>query len=337
MQDAAPITDTALDFHNIADVSEMSGVVRETSSEVQTLKKEVAALRAEQAELQSNFSSVSKQLFERVAALEKARETANTGGVLGAPGQPDMAFPSKRVDSSPDPGLRDTAASPLAGFRQTSRIGPNEEAAPPQQHQREPHYAPASPSPAPATAQPHQPSVPPGRDAAYYQPGTSRPAPPLRPVAPLPAVPRPSAPIYQGFTAMPPYAPPPGMPFYWQGGPPQHAPPPKQSYPPPAIPSSSGAGEGGGEWMHDVGAEAGAAGAPSDAFTGGRAKSRYAGVTGGGDAWFAKLLMPAPNNPIRMGPFPSEEEAAKGYKAAAVVVRPHGYRIQRSIELTLSE
>ncbi|CAI5489967.1 unnamed protein product, partial [Closterium sp. Naga37s-1] len=199
------------------------------------------------------------------------------------------------------------------------------------------HYAPASPSPAPATAQPHQPSVPPGRDAAYYQPGTSRPAPPLRPVAPLPAVPRPSAPIYQGYAAMPSYAPPPGMPFYWQAGPPQHAPPPQQSYLLPASPSMSGAGEGGGEWMRDARGEAGAAGATSDAFTGGRAKSKYAGVTGGGDSWFAKLLMPAPDNPIRMGPFPSEEEAAKGYKAAAVVVRPQGYRIQRSIELTVSE
>ncbi|CAI5534113.1 unnamed protein product [Closterium sp. Naga37s-1] len=257
-----------------ADVSEMSGVVRETSSEVQTLKKEVAALRAEQGELQSEFSSVSKQLFERVAAL-------------------------RRQGRQP---------TPSAGW--TSRIGPNEEAAPPQQHQHEPHYAPASTSPATATAQPHQPSVPPGRDAAYYQPGTSRPAPPLRPVAPLQAVPRPSAPIYQGYAPMPPYAPPPGMPFYWQAGPPQHAPPPQQSYPPPAIPSMSGAGEGGGEWMRDAGGEAGAAGGTNDAFT---------------------------DNPIRMGPFSSEEEAAKGYKAAAVVVRPQGYRIQRSIELTASE
>ncbi|CAI5527221.1 unnamed protein product [Closterium sp. Naga37s-1] len=248
----------------VPDVSEMSGVVQETSSEVQTLKKEVAALRADYADLQSNFSSVSKQLCERVAALEKARETANKEAMLGAHGQPDVASPSKR-------------------------------------------------------------------------PGTSRPAPPQRPVAPLPAATRPPAPIYQGFAAMPPYAPPPGMPFYWQGAPPPHAPPPQQSYPPPAIPSMSGAGEGGVEWMRDSGGEAGVAGARSDAFNGGRAKSRYAGVTGGGDAWFAKLLMPAPQNPIRMGPFPSEEEAAKGYKAAAVVVRPQSYRIQRSIELTLSE
>ncbi|CAI5514160.1 unnamed protein product [Closterium sp. Naga37s-1] len=321
----------------VPDVSEMSGVVRETSSEVHTLKKEVAALRADYADLQSNFSSVSNQLCERVAALEKARETAKKEAVLGAHGKPDVASPSKRVDSSPDPGLRDIAASPLAGIHQTSRIGPNEEAGLPQQHQREPHYASPPQSPAPATAQPHQPSVPHGRNAAYYQPGTSRPAPSQRPVAPLPAATRPPAPIYQGFAAMPPYAPPPGMPFYWQGAPPPHAPPLQQSYPPPAIPSMSGAGEGGVEWMRDSGGEAGVAGAPSDAFNGGRAKSRYAGVTGGGDAWFAKLLMSAPQNPIRMGPFPSEEEAAKGYKAAAVVVRPQSYRIQRSIELTLSE
>ncbi|CAI5526988.1 unnamed protein product [Closterium sp. Naga37s-1] len=337
MQDTAPITDTALDFHNIGDVSEMSGVVRETSSEVHTLKKEVAALRADYAELQSKFTSVSQQLFERVGAMEKARDTANKEGVLGAPAHGDVASPSKRVDSSPDPGLRDTAASPLAGFRQASRIGPHEEAGPPQQYHREPHHAPASPSPAPATAQPHQPSVPPGRDAVYYQPGTSRPAPPQRPVAPIPPAPRPSAPIYPGFAAGPPYAPPPGMPFYWQGGLPQPAPPPQQSFAPPAFPSMSGAGEGGGEWMRDAGGEAGVAGAATEAFNGGRPKSKYAGVTGGGDVWFAKLLMPAPSNPIRMGLFPSEEEAAKGYKAAAVVVRPQGYRIQRSIDLTLSE
>ncbi|CAI5490150.1 unnamed protein product [Closterium sp. Naga37s-1] len=252
-----------------ADVSEMSGVVRETSSDVQTLKKDVAALRAEQADLHSKFSSVSKQLFERVAALEKARETGNTGGGLGAPGHPDVTSPSKRVDSSPDPGLRDTAASPIAGVRQTSRFGPNEDAAPPQQHQREPHYASASPSPAPGTAQQHQTGVPPGRDTAYYQPGTSRPAPPLRPVAPLTVVPRPA--VHRSTP-----------------------PPPQQSYPPPAIPSMSGAGEGGGEWMRDSGGDAGAAGATSDAFTGGRAKSKYAGVTGGGRCLVCQALDAGP-------------------------------------------
>ncbi|CAI5940336.1 unnamed protein product [Closterium sp. NIES-64] len=160
---------------------------RETSSEVQTLKKEVAPLRAEQADLHSKLSSVSKQLFERVAALEKARETGNTGGGLGAPGHLDVTSPSKRVDSSPDPVLRDTAASLLAEFAR-----------------------------------------PRGRSTA------------ARP------------------------------------------PPPQQSYPPPAIPSMSGAGEGGGEWMRDSGVDAGAAGATCDAFTGGCAKSKYVGVTGGG-------------------------------------------------------
>ncbi|CAI5457432.1 unnamed protein product [Closterium sp. Yama58-4] len=320
------------------DVSEMSGVVRETSSDVQTLKKEVAALRADYAELQSKFTSVSQQLFKRVGAMEKAQDTAKTlEGPHGAHGPGDKASPSKRVDSSPDPGLRDTAASPLAGFRHASRIGADQDAAPPQQLHGEPGYAPASPSPGPALAQPHQPTVPPGRDATYYRPGTSRAAPPQRPIAPLPPAPPLSGPVYPGFSAGPPYAPPPGMPFFWQGGPPQPAPPPQQSFQPPAIPSMSAAGEGGGEWMHDAGGEVGVCGATNDGYNGGRPRNKYVGVTAQGDVWVAKLLMPPPGNPIRMGPFPSEEEAAKGYKAAALVVRPQGYRIQRSIELTPSE
>ncbi|CAI5954299.1 unnamed protein product [Closterium sp. NIES-65] len=317
-----------------AEVSEMSGVVQETSSEVQLIKKEVAALRADYKDLLAKYDNLSLKLSERVAALEKGRAAANKEGIVGAPGQPDAGSPSKRVDSCPDPALNDTAASPLAGFRVASRLGANQEAAPQQQNvaaSREGQYAPASPSPAPAHATAQQPSVPPARDAVYFPHAASRPPAPQRPVAPIQAPPRPPAPIFhQGYFPLPQYPPPPGMPYYWPGAPPQHAPPPQQSYPPLAFPSMSGAGESGVDWPRDSGVEAVGAGAASDALTQGRVKYKYTGVIGGGNAWHAKLLMPTPYNHIRMGPFPSEEEAAKGYKAAALVVRPAGCRIQRS-------
>ncbi|CAI5965297.1 unnamed protein product [Closterium sp. NIES-64] len=265
-----------------AEVSEMSGVVQETSSEVQLIKKEVAALRADYTDLLAKYDNLSLKLSERVAALEKGRAAANKEGIVGAPGQPHAGSPSKWVDSCPDPGLNDTAASPLAGFR---------------------------------------PSVPPARDAVYFPHAASRPPAPQRPVAPIQAPPRPPAPIfYQGYSPLPQYPPPPGLPYYWPGAPPQHAPPPQQSYPPLAFPSMSGAGESGVDWPRDSGVEAVGAGAASDALTQGRVKYKYTGVIGGGNAWHAKLLMPTPYNHIRMGPFPSEEEAAKGYKAAALVV-----------------